>query len=154
MAMLVGELMSREIVTVAAADSCLEAVHRMAQGKIRHLPVLGSRGELVGVVTDRDLRHELFEPRVLNAAPIVSFEAVLRALPVAHAMSTPAMTVGPDDDLASAAGVMMKHRIGSLPVVQGGEVVGMLTESDLLRHLYAAAGGAEREVAEIVVSYP
>ena len=58
--MRVSDLMSRNVVTIEDAATCLEAVNRMCQRKVRHLPVLDSGGTLVGLVTDRDLRHYLF----------------------------------------------------------------------------------------------
>ena len=64
--MRVRELMNRNLVTVAESSSCHEAVKRMHRARVRHLPVLSADGTLVGVVTDRDLRHYLFRPRPLR----------------------------------------------------------------------------------------
>ena len=57
--MQVRELMSRQVVTIGTGDSCLEAVTRMQRSRVRHLPVVSREGLLVGIVTDRDLRHPL-----------------------------------------------------------------------------------------------
>ena len=62
--MQVRELMSRQVVTIGTGDSCLEAVTRMQRSRVRHLPVVSREGPLVGIVTDRDLRHHLFTPRI------------------------------------------------------------------------------------------
>jgi CBS domain-containing protein len=60
--MQVKELMSRELVMIGATESCLDAVVRMQRAHVRHLPVVNRDGLLVGIVTDRDLRHHLFTP--------------------------------------------------------------------------------------------
>ena len=65
--MQVRELMSRQVVTIGTGDSCLEAVTRMQRSRVRHLPVVSREGLLVGIVTDRDLRHHLFTPRLFEA---------------------------------------------------------------------------------------
>lgn len=63
--MRVKDLMSRQVLTIGASDSCLDAVARMHRARVRHLPVVNDQGYLVGVVTDRDLRHylKIYSPR-------------------------------------------------------------------------------------------
>ena len=151
--MLVRDLMSPRVVTIDASESCHTAVERMARSKIRHLPVTDASGRLVGVVTDRDLRLHLFAPEVFSQVGRVPVEHHLRAIPVEQIMSAPAVTVAPDDDLAVAARTMREERIGSLPVVEGDRVVGINTETDLLRRI-VLEDACCREVALIVVSYP
>ena len=149
--MRVSELMSRGVSTIGVSDSAHTAVGRMLAKKIRHLPVVDARGALVGVVTDRDLRHYLFSPGVFKALGSVSADAVLKAATVNDVMSRPAISVGPDDDLETAVNIMLEHRIGSLPVVDQARVVGIITETDLLRRIVTACS---RECEEIVVSFP
>jgi len=60
--MRVSELMSRDVVTIGDTETCHEAVEQMCRRKVRHLPVLDREGALVGIVTDRDVRHRLFAP--------------------------------------------------------------------------------------------
>jgi len=151
--MRVNELMSRDVATVGVADSCQEAVARMVRRKIRHLPVVEPDGRLVGVVTDRDLRHHLFEPRVLKEIGAVSVDQILKRVPVKDVMSAPVVTVGPQDELETAAGTMLEDKVGSLPVVENGRVVGIITETDLLRRICQACE-CSPECAEIVVSFP
>lgn len=151
--MRVSELMSRDVATIGVSDSCQEAVARMARRKIRHLPVVERDGTLIGVVTDRDLRHRLFEPRVMKEIGSVSVETVLKAVPVKDVMSSPVVTVGPQDDLESAARAMLDDKVGSLPVVENGRVVGIITETDVLRQI-VRADSCSGECAEIVISFP
>jgi len=153
-AMKVKDLMSRQVLTIGPSDSCLEAVGRMHRAGVRHLPVVNRDGLLVGVVTDRDLRHHLFSPRVFEALGQTSVEALLKAAPVAGIMSRLVISVTPDAELSDAAHIMMAERVGSLPVVDGGRVVGIVTETDLLRQICREDAGCSPECAEIIVSYP
>ena len=149
--MRVSDLMSRDVTTIGAADSCHEAVAWMVRRKIRHLPVVGPDGTLVGIVTDRDVRHHLFEPRVLKDIGTISVDALLKAVPVREVMSSPVVTVGPRDELEAAARLMLEDNVGSLPVVDNGRVVGIITETDLLRRIVRSCGP---ECEEIVISFP
>ncbi|MBI4637737.1 MAG: CBS domain-containing protein [Candidatus Rokubacteria bacterium] len=151
--MRVSDLMSRNVVTIGTWDSCQEAVARMHRAGIRHLPVVDETDRLAGVVTDRDLRHRLFSPEVFRAIGTVPVDALLRTVPITQIMSTPAVTVEPDDDLEAAARLMLEDKVGSLPVVKDGRVVGILTETDLLRRIVRADACAP-EVETIIVSFP
>jgi CBS domain-containing protein len=152
--MQVKDLMSRQVLTIGASDSCLEAVGRMHQARVRHLPVVDREGMLVGVVTDRDLRHHLFSPRVFENLGETAVEILLKAVPVAEIMSTPVIRVEPQDELMDAARLMLEEKVGSLPVVEAGRVVGILTETDMLRQICRVDASCSPECAEIIVSYP
>jgi acetoin utilization protein AcuB len=149
----VKELMSRNVVTVGVSDSCHDAVERMHRHKVRHLPVVGPDGAIVGIVTDRDLRHHLFAPPVFRAIGEVRVDSLLKGAPIRDAMTTPVVTIRPDDDLAKAANLMLEDKVGSLPVVEQGRVVGIITETDLLRRILKDDACCE-DVATIIVSYP
>jgi CBS domain-containing protein len=69
-------------------------------------------------------------------------------------MSAPAVTVESSQDVAEAAGVMLRAKIGSLPVVEGGRLVGIITETDLLREICRTDQACSPEVTDVVVSYP
>lgn len=150
----VSELMSRDVVTVGPSDSCLEAVTRMHGARVRHLPVVNHEGALVGVVTDRDLRHHLFAPHVFKNVGMIAVDVLLKAVPVSEVMSSPVMSVPAKADFLEAARIMLEDKVGSLPVVEGGRVVGMVTETDVLRHICKADAECSEEIADIVVSYP
>ena len=152
--MRVKELMSEHVVTVAPADSGLDAVARMVRSRVRHLPVVNRDGELVGVVTDRDLRRYLLAPDVLARLPERRVAELLGSVRVAEVMSTDVLTVEPDVALADASAIMHDERVGSLPVVDHGRLVGVLTETDMLRHLLGARSVSDPECAEIIVSFP
>lgn len=152
--MQVRDLMSRPVVTIEPSDSCQEAVARMHRARVRHLPVVNREGELVGVVTDRDLRHHLFSPHVFKELGSTSVDILLRAVPVSAIMSTDVISVEADAELADAARTMLEDKVGSLPVLERGRLVGILTETDMLRQICRTDAYCSPEVAEIVVSYP
>lgn len=151
--MRVSELMSRNVLTIDDAATCLEAANRMCHRKVRHLPVLDSGGTLVGLVTDRDLRHYLFGADVYRQIGQVSVTTLLRTAPIRAVMSAPVRCVAATAEVAEAAERMRQHKVGCLPVVEGRRIVGMLTEIDVLRHI-AGAEASENPELDIVISYP
>lgn len=151
--MRVSELMSRNVRTIEASESCHEAVTRMVRERIRHLPVVEAGHRLVGIVTDRDLRHCLFAPAVLRSVGAVPVDSTLKDRRVREVMSSPVVTVAPGDEIEAAARLMIRDKVGSLPVVEDGRVVGIITETDLLRHIVKADACCQ-DVETIIVSYP
>jgi acetoin utilization protein AcuB len=151
--MTVKQLMSTNVVTIDDQASCREAVRLMCRHKVRHLPVVSRHGMLSGIVTDRDLRHHLFRPEVFGVIGGVPVENLLTAVPVRQVMSSPVITLDPEASLDEAAHRMRADKLGSLPVVEEGRILGILTETDLLRHIVGADTGAA-DVTEIVVSFP
>jgi CBS domain-containing protein len=152
--MRVSEVMSRNVVTIEGSDSCRDAVTRMHRARVRHLPVVDRDGHLVGIVTDRDLRHRLFNPGVFHEIGTVAVDSLLAAVRVREIMSAPVVSIESQADLEDAARLMLEDKVGSLPVVEEGRVVGILTETDLLRRIVDADERCRPELECIVVSYP
>ncbi len=152
--MQVRDLMSRQVVTIGTSESCLDAVVRMQRARARHLPVVNREGLLVGMITDRDLRHLLFSPRMLPVLGSTRVDVLLDGVHVAEVMSTDVVTTAPDASVADAGSTMSKEKVGSLPVLENGRVVGILTETDVLRHIVRADAACAPECAEIIVSFP
>lgn len=154
--MQVRELMSREVVTIGPAESCLDAVVRMQRAHVRHLPVMNRDGALVGIITDRDLRHHLFSPRVFESLGSTPVDVLLDGVRVAEIMSTDVSTVEAGATVGEVAGTMRKHRVGSLPVLENGRMVGIVTEVDVLRQIVRSNAACVRvpECAEVIVPYP
>jgi CBS domain-containing protein len=153
-AMQIKELMSREVVMIGPGESCLDAVVRMQRARVRHLPVVNRDGMLVGVITDRDLRHHLFAPRVFDTLGSTAVDVLLDGVRVAEIMSTAVVTVEAGASVGTAADIMRKHRVGSLPVVEDGRIVGIVTEVDILRQIVRADATCVPECAEVIVSHP
>jgi acetoin utilization protein AcuB len=151
--MRVRELMSRRVTTIAQEATCLEAVELMCRRKVRHLPVLAPNGRLVGLVTDRDVRHRLFASDVYSRIGSVPVSVLLGETPVRSVMSTPVRCIAASAEVAEAADRMRREKVGCLPVVDGRRVVGILTEIDVLRRIAGAEVGEDSSL-DIVVSYP
>ena len=152
--MQVKEMMSRTLVMIGPNESCLDAVVRMQRARVRHLPVVDRDGLLVGIVTDRDLRHHLFTPRVFEVLGSTPVDVLLDRVRVAEIMATPVTTIEVGASVGDAAGTMRKHRVGSVPVMENGRMVGIVTEVDILRQIAGVDATPGPACAEIVVSYP
>ena len=146
--------MTSQVVTIRSSESCLDAVVRMQRVGARHLPVVNAEEELVGIVTDRDLRHHLFSPRAFEALGSTRVDVLLDGVRVSEIMSTDLVVATPGTSLAEAAATMRNEKVGSLPVLEDGRVVGILTETDLLRHIVRIDATCPPECAEIIVPYP
>jgi acetoin utilization protein AcuB len=149
----VNQLMTGHVVTVEAEASGHDAVALMVRNKVRHLPVVDRTGALCGVVTDRDLRHRLFRPDVFHAIGTVPVETLLSGVRVRDVMSAPAVAVATGAELEEAARMMAEKKLGSLPVVDHGHIIGIVTETDVLRSI-VGANACCTEVQQIVVSFP
>lgn len=123
--------MSRKVVAISADDTLRIVDEIMALGRVRHLPVV-RRGELVGVVSQRDLLHaSLSNVMGIHGDDQKMF---LDGVSIGEVMSAPAITVDPDTAIQAAARLMAEHKIGCLPVVERGKLVGIVTETDVLGH--------------------
>jgi acetoin utilization protein AcuB len=133
----VKDMMKTPVTTVGPEESLHIADGLMTLGNLRHLPVL-SEGKLVGILTHRDM---LRAPGLL--APVLGLaadtRAALRTLHVQEAMTTEVVTIGAEASLQEAAEQLLKYRVGSLPVMELGRLVGIITTSDLL-HAMAVRG--------------
>lgn len=127
----VRDLMSWDVVTVLPDTEAEAAWDLMSDRKLRHLIVVDRDGELLGVVSHRDLlRHALIEQEDL---PRYIERELLASTPVRDVMIEPVATADPEQDIAEAARSLFDNKIGCLPVVEGNRVVGILTESDFVR---------------------
>ncbi|MCP3137713.1 CBS domain-containing protein [Pyxidicoccus xibeiensis] len=132
---IVGELMSRELVTLKETQNLSKAEELLRLHRIRHLPVL-RQGKLVGLVTHRDL---------LRASAMHATDPASQPLWAADIMTRDVETVGPETPLKEAVGLMLKHKYGCLPVVDpSGVLLGILTEADLVRYAHHLIGELDR----------
>jgi acetoin utilization protein AcuB len=140
--MRVRDVMTASPITVPPDTPVLDARHLMLERRIRHLPVTDERGLLTGIVTDRDIRLNL--PSQATSLSVWEINHLLARLTVDKVMTRSVLTVGPDRGARDAAQLMLDHTIGALPVVDGGRLVGIVTETDLLR---AFVNSADRATA-------
>jgi acetoin utilization protein AcuB len=129
-----GDWMTAKVQTVKPLDSVSHARALIEERRINQLPVVRN-GLLVGIVTDRDLRDALNAVTTsANAAGTV--EPAPRApeeIPVETVMTHNVITLSPHSSLVAAAELMRRQRIGSVPIVDGRELVGIITRSDILK---------------------
>jgi acetoin utilization protein AcuB len=152
--MVVHELMTRNVVTIGPGASGHEAVEVMAKNTMRHLPVVTGDGTVAGMLTDRDIRHHLFRPEVFSDVGTVDVQSLLKKVTVSEMMSWPPVTTTPETKITEAASQLRGARVGSLLVVEGDRLLGIITQTDLLRELVRADGWCCPDVETIVVSYP
>src|SRR5262245_12625330 len=129
--MRVRELMTGALITAPPDMPVLEARHLMVEKRIRHLVVTAEGGELVGIVTDRDIRLNL--PSQATSLSVWEMNYLLTKLEVRAVMTKTVVTIGPDDTVSQAAQIMLNRTIGALPVLDGEHLIGIVTESDVLR---------------------
>jgi acetoin utilization protein AcuB len=132
--MQVKDWMTGSPIAVPPSAPMLDARKLMHERRIRHLLVMEG-SELVGIVTDRDIRLNLPSPATSLSVWEVNY--LLGKLTVGEVMTKAVITVGAGRAIEAAAGLMIDHRIGGLPVLDGGRVVGILTETDVLRAFVA-----------------
>ena len=136
--MLVRDLMTPNPITVDPRTGVYEARQIMLKERIRHLLVI-EHGRLVGIVTDRDIRLNL--PSQATSLSIWEVSHLLARLTVGEVMTRTVITTGPDRDATEAARLMLAHRIGGLPVVEWGLVIGIMTETDVVRAFVESMAG-------------
>jgi acetoin utilization protein AcuB len=136
--MKVQDIMTTPALTVEPDMPVLEARQLMERQRIRHLPVTDG-GRLMGIVTDRDIRLNLPSPATSLSVWEVNY--IIARLTVGEVMRRAVITVDPHREATEAARIMLDHKIGALPVVDGGVVVGIVTETDMLRAFATLATG-------------
>jgi acetoin utilization protein AcuB len=129
--MLVGERMTRDPIIVRDDTPIDKALKIMRDNKVRRLPVLNDKGALVGIVSERDLLYA--SPSPATSLSIYELHYLMSRIKVADVMTTEVITVTEDTPLQEAARIMADNRIGGLPVERKGELVGIITETDLFK---------------------
>jgi acetoin utilization protein AcuB len=125
----VADIMTSNPVTVTPRNAIRTAVNLMREGGFRRLPVV-DRGRLVGIITDRNLRRAANSPFVVREQWYDNF--ILDHIEVGSCMTPDPLTIEPAAPIAEAARLMRDHKIGGLPVITEGQLVGIITETNLL----------------------
>lgn len=139
--MLVKDRMNVEPVTVTPDTSFSDAFRLMSEGRIRHLPVVDEDGKLLGVVARPDLLHA--SPSAATTVSVFEMNFLLANLHIRDVMSSPPVTASEDAPLEEAARVMVEKKIGCLPIMRDGELVGLITETDIFEIFVEILGGEE-----------
>jgi CBS domain-containing membrane protein len=126
----VRDIMTKDVKTVDRNDSLATADEIMRLGRIRHIVVVDEDGSLAGVLSQRDL----FLGGLLKALGYGTHAKTraLEMLVVKEAMVADVVTTTPDAPLSKAATTMLERKVGCLPVVEGGKLVGIIAESDFV----------------------
>lgn len=138
--MKVGDRMSAPVVTLESKEHFLQALRTMQSRKIRHLPIVDD-GNLVGIVSDRDMRRAMGGLRIAVEDARAQQHRPHTQIVMSDIMSRDVLTTSPAATLAEAADVLVANKFGSLPVLQSQALVGIITESDLLRHFLNSCKG-------------
>ena len=149
--MKVKDLMQEQVFTVEPNDMIDRVFFLLHYEKIRHVPVI-ERKRVVGIVSDRDL-YKALGPRTNKTRTLHEQDkTMLYVIPrkVRHIMRRGVITIEPEADAAKAASMMAKRKIGALPVIKNGNLVGIITSTDLLRAF--ARAFSNRATAETTTS--
>ena len=130
--MFARDVMTPDPVTIGSNHSIGTALAKMRRGGFRRLPVV-EHGKLIGIITDRDLRLAMNSPYVLREGWYDSY--LMEHIEVRSCMTSKMVTASANDDLVSIVALMEEHKIGGLPIVEDDQLVGIITETDLMNCL-------------------
>lgn len=129
----VSNFMSSKVMTAHPDDGIRQTFFRMRENEVRHMPVVGDERQLVGIISDRDLRRPEWVDETPDLAHIYNLDDTLS---VKDLMTTQVMVAHTYDTIAKATKVLIEHRFGALPVLnKEQELVGVLSSHDLLQAL-------------------
>jgi acetoin utilization protein AcuB len=137
--MLIRELMTPAPTTIKPSTPVPEALHIIKEKNIRRLPVLDDLGNLVGIITEKDLLYA--SPSPVTSLTIWEINDLLSKLTVDKVMVKKVFTVTEDTPAEEAACIMADYKIGCLPVMRGSLLVGIVTIKDLLQAFLELLGG-------------
>jgi acetoin utilization protein AcuB len=146
--MYVGRKMTTDLITVTPDTPLVKARDLLREKNIKQLPVVDKKGSLVGILTDRDIKQAWASPA--TTLSIYELTYVLQKLTVESVMIKELITIDPGATIERAASIMHDRKIGSLPVVEGDKLVGIITSTDLMEVLLDGLGIKE-ESGRLVV---
>ena len=131
-AMTVRDFMAKNPQVLGRNETLDLADDIMTMGRIRHLPILDD-GELVGIISQRDM----FRSAAVTALGFLedTQKALIKTIRIKEIMTEKVVTISPDATVKDAARVMLDKKIGCLPVLEGRKLIGIITETDILRYV-------------------
>ena len=127
----VRQWMSNPAIVAPETMTLPETRRLMRQQRIRRLPVVDADGQLVGIVTEGDI-NRVSDSHVTDVRDFNLYHRIAD-LPIHDVMTHDVVTVSPDASIGEVAQQLLDHRIGGVPVIEQGRIVGVITESDLFR---------------------
>jgi acetoin utilization protein AcuB len=132
--MLVEEIMKREVITLPPNEKIETALHLLHKHRIRHIPIVNEQNEVIGIISDRDVRDA--SPSIF--AQTTNPEELQKEIKTI--MSTPVITVHPLDFIEDVASIFYEHSIACVPVTENNKLIGIVTEKDILYTLIQLTG--------------
>ena len=142
--MLIRDRMSKHPITVTADVHIDEALKVMRDNKVRRLPVVDKDGRLVDIVSEMDLLYA--SPSPATSLSVYEIHYLMARITVQDVMTKEVISIEEDTPLEEAARIMVDNKIGGLPVVRDGTLVGIITETDLFKIFLELLGARERGV--------
>src|SRR3990170_281956 len=139
--MLVGQRMTQPVITIEGEIPVQDALNLMGKEHVRRLPVVDGKGVLTGIVSERDLLHA--SASSATSLSVWELNYLISKIKVESVMSSDVITVTEDTPVEEAARIMADNKIGGLPVMRGGKVVGIITETDLFKLFLELLGARE-----------
>ncbi len=121
--------MASPVTSLPSSARLLDAGLLLRAGRIRHIPIIDD-GRLVGILSDRDIQR--CTPSLLTRVSAEEYNAIFEDTSVAKVMTRDPHHISPDEPLHAAAALLHAEKLGCLPVVENGEVVGIITKDDML----------------------
>jgi CBS domain-containing protein len=126
---LVRQFMASPVTSLPSSARLLDAGLLLRAGRIRHIPIIDD-GQLVGILSDRDIQR--CTPSMLTRVSAEEYNAIFEDTPVWKVMTREPQYISPDAPLHAAAALLHSDKLGCLPVVENGQVVGIITKDDML----------------------
>ncbi|MBK8930921.1 MAG: CBS domain-containing protein [Chloroflexi bacterium] len=142
--MLVKNRMSQPVITVEPDLPIMDALNLMKSHNIRRTPVVDKQGKLIGIISDKDLLNA--GPSDATSLSVWEINYLVGKIKVKQVMTRNVLTVGGETPIEEAARIMVDNKVGGLPVMEGGTIVGVITESDLFKILLELMGARETAV--------
>lgn len=144
---LVRDFMTAPVTSIPQEACLLDAVLIMRRSGIRHLPIVAESDRLVGLITDRDVHR--FSPSLLSRIGQDEYNDIFENTPLERVMTHNPLTVTPAMPLREAAGILHEKKLGCLPVVEDGRLVGIITVTDMLSILLRLLVGASAQKSPV-----
>ena len=136
--------MHTEVITLQPEDTISEACSLMEKHNIRRIPVIDPERRLLGIISKEDIKKAL--PSVVDASLDDTTRALANQVKVAAFMTQKPITVQPTDTLEKIATLMLKNKIGGIPVIENDLLTGIITESDIFRAFVQILGGDNKDI--------
>jgi acetoin utilization protein AcuB len=149
--MLIEERMKHPVLTITGDVPVHDALMRMKKDQVHRYPVVDKHGKLIGIVTESDLMNA--SPSEATTLSVWEINSLLSKITVERVMAKEVKTVNANDTIEEAARLMADNKIGGLPVLRGGKLVGMITETDLF-NIFLEMLGARVPGVRVTVQTP